>query len=245
MGIFLGIPTRGQVVDGVLQASHRHGCEDLTGIRLVSNSLLTLCFNALWCEALNDRPNTTEFAMLHSDVHPVEEGWLRTLRDERRQTGCDILSAVVPIKDERGISSTAFMDPETGVIRRLTMKEARKLPATFDADAAGFPGQVILPNTGLWICDFAQGWVEEFCFSMADRIVKVDGQWKPQCLGEDWGLGVWAAKRGLKVMATTKIKLFHHGDFAFPDTAWGSWETDKEVRRAFKPLRQLHGALAR
>src|SRR5215471_18433913 len=116
-------------------------------------SLLALSFNALWCRALNlaKAGGLDYFAMLHTDVGP-NNGWLDALVAELDATGLDVLSVVVPIKDPRGVTSTALArddgDP-FGVFTRLTMQEVFRLPETFtSADVGGRP---LLVNTGCWV----------------------------------------------------------------------------------------------
>src|SRR5689334_10761696 len=79
-------------------------------------------FNSLWCKALNsrERDGWTHFAMIHSDVLP-EEWWLDTLLVEMARAHADVLSVVLAIKDNRGVTSTALQDRETLYTHRLTM----------------------------------------------------------------------------------------------------------------------------
>ncbi len=227
--LFVGIPTRGSIATGTFTATHRMDRAPVHCLRTYSTSLLTLCFNNLWCAALNERQHgITDFVMLHDDIAPLEDGWLDTLVEERRRIGADILSCVVPIKDERGYTSTAFLERQSNRMRRLTMTEACKLPATFDARMAGYPECSLLPNTGLWICDFTKPWVEKICFTIRDKIFQgPDGAWLTQCFSEDWDFGVQAAELGLKVAATTAVKLTHRGGFDYPNFApWGTAKED-------------------
>src|SRR5262245_31348797 len=93
-------------------------------ISLHATSLLCQNCNALWAEALNQRrDNGFEwFAMLHSDVDP-EYCWLDRMIDIAEESGADLLSAVIPIKDKRGLTSTAVASPTTpfAPFCRLTM----------------------------------------------------------------------------------------------------------------------------
>ncbi len=68
-------------------------------------SLLALNFNTLWCRALNLRRKrrVDYFAMLHADIEP-EEGWLDALVGELEAHSADVFSAVVPIKEDRGLT---------------------------------------------------------------------------------------------------------------------------------------------
>ena len=67
--------------------------------------------NILFTNALN-RAKDKEidlFAMLHSDVVP-ETGWLDLLIDEMEKHDASLISAVVPLKDKRGISWTHILN---------------------------------------------------------------------------------------------------------------------------------------
>ena len=72
----------------------------------------------------------SHWVLLHSDVVPVEENWILTLKAEMDKVKADVLSAVLPIKDSRGLTSTA-PDTHQWQPRRLTMKEIMDRPATF------------------------------------------------------------------------------------------------------------------
>ncbi len=228
--VFVGLPTRGVMAPGLIEATHHTGMNHKVKAFCVrSTSLLTQCFNTIWAEALNCRP-FTHFVMLHDDIAPAP-GWIDTLLEEKRKSGADILSVCVPIKDERGQVSTSVVDPVTMKLRRLCLKEVHKLPKTFDAAQAGFPGHWLLVNSGCWICDFTRPWVEEVCFQIRDRIRRrEDGRFQAQTWGEDYGFSAWAHQKGLRVCATTAIPLVHFGLHGFPNNApWGTWETDPEM----------------
>lgn len=195
-----------------------------------------MCFNELWCDALNSESGCDIFCMLHDDVVPAK-GWLDVMVDELLSSGADILSAVVPIKDARGLSSTAFMDKTSGMVRRLTMTEAHEL-GTFTAEDAGYPNHHLLINTGLWVCRLGQDWNKELCFTVRDRIIEVNGKYHAQGFSEDWMLGFWASKRGLKTMATTRAKCQHVGMHPYSSGAWGEWKTDISAEMShFEPWR--------
>ncbi len=230
--VFLAVPSRGSLVTGTASALLQTGRTRIYAIRLHVSSLLTVTFNTLWCGALNERKHgVTHFVMLHDDVVPLDSGWLDVLMREYAASGADVLSTVVPIKDDRGLTSTAFLNRSTRRMRRLTMHETVKLPTTFDARAAGHPECVILPNTGLWVCDITQPWAERICFTMSDRNFKdVDGQWKTKCFGEDWGFGVQLAELGKKVSVTRAVNLVHRGSFDYPNmVGFGTLKEDDSV----------------
>ena len=244
MAVFLAIPSRGMLTAGTAMALLKPGRTPIYSARCHCTSLLALCFNTLWCQALNERfgadgtRNFTHFVMLHDDVEPLDSGWLDTLMLEFEASGADILSCVIPIKDDRGLTSTAVMNPDTLEMTRLTMADAHRMPTTFDGEAFnGNANDVILPNTGLFVCRFDVPWIEEIRFTVRDRIFRdANGKYHAQSYGEDWGLGYDAARLGLKVKATRAINLIHKGTFDFPSmVAWGGWDADKDAPAIFDP----------
>ncbi len=189
-------------------------------------SLLATNFNHLLCKARNSRAEGkwTDFGMHHADIS-APPGWLDVMVEEKRRVGADILSVVVPIKDERRLTSTGVVQ-EGGHIRRLTLKEVYQLPETFCADdlwkigigetktnAGPCHTNLVLPmvvNTGLMLVDATQPWFDEWHFSIGDAIQKQpDGTFSPACLPEDWNFSSWANARGLKVYATRKVPVGH------------------------------------
>lgn len=162
-------------------------------------SLLAESFNAHWKTALNmqlaGKP-VLYFAMLHDDIVP-EDFWLDKLLDELERTGADIISAVVPIKDARGLTSIAIDDPDDpwATYRRLTMKEVHGLPETFTAQDclnAGLSGGVLRPlllNTGCWACRMDRPWRHKVHFEIHNAIAFV--------LGKDWPCPTCEGKGGI------------------------------------------------
>lgn len=161
----------------------------------MGGSLLANTFNQAWVRALNmqrEGRDITHFAMLHDDVVPAD-GWLRTLLEDLRNTGADLVSAVIPIKDSRGVTSTAIDDPEDEfqVHRRLTMYEIVRLPKVFSAADLGCPDRKLLVNTGCWCCRFNRPWRYYPHFQIMDRIIfrlkdpetaRQEGKWWAQHL---------------------------------------------------------------
>lgn len=202
-------------------------------LELPPSSLLNHGFNQHWAQAINARDTlgATHFAMLHSDVCP-EPGWLTTLLDELTALDADIVSAVIPIKDERGLTSTAVYQGNPWERRRLTLAEVAELPETFSADDAG--GSLML-NTGLWVCDLRKSWVDEWCFNSLERIVTKNCRRVAEVVPEDWNLSHWLNERGGKLFATSKVSLTHQGSTGFTNgKPWGAWSTDED----FQPLEQ-------
>lgn len=241
--VFVGLPSYGQVSDHALDGLMQSTMADDSGVggwhlKALRQSLLAYCFNSLVCCALNSQAeyHWTHFALHHADIGS-QPGWLDVMVREMNLVGADVLSAVVPIKDGRGVTSTGLRGITSNCVRRLTMKEVHALPETFDHAAAGArDGEVLAINTGLLLFRLDQPWVTEidddgclpWAFNIKDKIRRAgNGKFVPIVWPEDWQFSSWCAKRGLKVFATRKVKLSHYGEAAFHnDHAWGDWETE-------------------
>ena len=47
-------------------------------------------------------------------------------------------------------------------------------------------------------------------------------------LPEDWNFSGWCARKGLRVFATRKVSVGHHGTMCYTnDGPWGAWDTDQ------------------
>ncbi len=198
-----------------------------------STSLLPFTFNNLWTGFLNRRKSDgiTHFAMLHDDVCPVS-GWLDTLLDVLEEHDADAVSAVVPIKDGRGLTSTAVEGVDEWNPRRLTLKEVYDLPETFAEQDVGGP---LLLNTGCWVCRLDRTWCEKVAFRQQDRIVKLpDGTFAPQTKSEDWDFSRQLRLLGCKLLATRKVQLEHERPEYTNTKPWGTWDTDRDA--AFGPV---------
>ncbi len=207
------------------------------------SSLFPDPFNALWANALNLRKKYgfTHFGMLHTDVAPAPL-WVDTLVAELERTGADLIGAVIPIKDQRGLSSTAVDERPTNPwapIRRLTMHEAHQLPETFgNVDV----GAQVLVNTGCWVCRLDRPWCDavdedgayKVFFEVRTRIIhQPDGTAKNQAIPEDWNFSRKVAAEGGVILATRKVLPSHFGDVAYPsDRPWGTEQTDRQNRAA-------------
>lgn len=168
-------------------------------------SLLASSFNGEWCTAWNN-PDTDYWCLVHGDIEP-ESGFLSKLVDELEENNLDVLHVVSPIKDDRGITSTAVgrNDNEWAMVRRLALKELELLPKTFTIehciknlvwkDDTPFADLLdvnytdplcLLPNTGLMLVRRAP-WVHTFPgFTIRDRICQYkDGHiWPPNFSSE-------------------------------------------------------------
>ena len=227
--VFLACPRYGPVAFEAVLAATQATQEHDVALWSHEDSRLPYCFNKLWCGALNTRAthHWTHFAMLHSDVIP-EHGWLDMLIAEQQRVGVQVLAAVIPIKDERGLTSTGVWDVSRGVIR-LTMTEVFELPTTFTRADVLCQDMPLVVNTGCWVCDFTQPWVEQVRFHFSDQIVHVpDGSFEARTLSEDWNFSLQLASLGVSVAATRVVPLTHAGSWSFRnDHAWGNWKHDE------------------
>lgn len=225
------------------------------------SSILPLTFDMAWAEALNRR-NGVEgehgpidyFVMLHSDINP-QKGWLDILVSKCIRYGADIVSALVPIKNEMGLTSTALDQGNLWKPRRLTMTEAMQLPPDFSAETLEHEYNqfgTLLANTGCWIADFSKPWVtatkedpenpantilaNSFHFSNRIRI-DADGRAIAEVIPEDWHFSKdvdnWCMEhegRPAKIYVTRQLQLTHIGEMQYPnDCEWGLWKTDHNV----------------
>lgn len=209
-------------------------------------SLLGRTFSVLWAQALNnvEQGLTTHFGMLHSDV-AASQYWVDTMLDELQEHNADICSAVIPIKDMKGITSTAIANPTNPwqPARRLTMAEILRLPETFDAEdchKAGFNPEhaALLVNTGCWLCSLERPWwygnpanQTALAFRINDKLRRnVQGKLEVATEPEDWCFSREAAQYGAKIIATRKVQVEHHGSISWSNTdVWGQWTHDEET----------------
>ena len=208
-------------------------------VQVQQSSLLAKNCNELWCDALNKRAkhNFKWFAMLHSDVRP-EANWLDKLIELAEEHDADMLSVALPIKDERGLTSTAissFFDKRSASVR-LTQKQLKALPETFNwfdvmenftTDQLKSPGSFLLANTGCMVVRLDKPFSEQLYFTISDRIEQLEGIFKAFVEPEDWFFSRRVQELGGLVMVTTAIKALHVGNMAYKNQGvWGN-ETDK------------------
>lgn len=194
-----------------------------------ASSALTFNFNGLWCQALNRRTalNLDRFLMIHTDIQPLGTDWLDRMLALMDETRADVLSVVSPIKDTNGLTSTA-LDTAAWTPRRLTLREVHALPETFDgAFVREKYGANLLINTGLMLVRLTEPWAQDVCFTIDNRVARIDGQFVPFFEPEDWKFSRWCHARGLKVVATRAIQLRHLGSAMYDNVhAWGTMPVD-------------------
>jgi hypothetical protein len=211
--------------------------EDALRIHIGSeaSSALTFTFNSLWCKALAlyAAGEIDYFAMQHDDVVPPH-GWLDMLHADHLASGADVVAAVAPIKDGRGLCSTAVDDTgDPWRVRRLTMKQVHALPEVFtDADVGG----ELLLNTGLWICKLGPWCLEQnpdgslrFAFTIYNKIIRLpDGTFGVRFISEDWDASRQFRRIGLKLACSRRVVLSHWGSASWSSgNVWG-WDHDQQ-----------------
>jgi predicted O-methyltransferase YrrM len=229
--VFLGMPGYGERTAGAARGFWRSTRRPDSLVRYQYNegSLLAANFNILWCAALNQARSgggVDYFAMQHADIEP-EDYWLDKLIEEMEEKELDVLGVVAPIKDAKGVTSTALARPDGDTWRihcRLTMAEIHRLPPTFTSEDVGHP---LLLNTGLWVCRFDEEWAKKVRFTINDRIAFNGEQYVAQTEPEDWYFSRLCHELGLRIGCTRKIQLDHRGIATFANThVWGTQAFD-------------------
>lgn len=224
-------------------------------------SLAIRCFNRLLCNILNCRrnnPGLTHIAMQHDDICP-EPGWLDVLVAEQDATGADMVSAVVPIKNGCGATSTGIdMEAAPWITRRLTMHEIFELPETFGIEHVPWrlPESQMVVNSGLWVLKLGQWFDDIFpldnptgetrvaglAFQDEARIIQgPDGLYSAEDISEDWHWSRQLLDLGLELVATRKTGLYHERHEFHNRAPWGAWRTDESHA---KYLAGMRGQLA-
>jgi predicted O-methyltransferase YrrM len=193
----------------------------------MDTSACCVSFNYLLLRALeqHDLGNADYFLLWHSDIVP-ENYFLDKLVKIAQEKQAGILAAVVAIKDEKGLTSTAIDEPVGDLpqywrVRRLTMTEVMDLPPTFTHSG-------LLNNTGLMLVDLSQPWVRDIYFHFDDAIITHHGKRLPVVMPEDWMFSRDARKLGCKeIWATREVAADHFGVSSYPNSQrWGTMKTD-------------------
>lgn len=224
--IFVGIPTYKSDMNvgllfPLLQASRKHHLDFANS----DTSATCFSFNKLWIDALElwEAGKITHFLMVHSDIIP-ERYFVDKMMAIMERCGADVLSAIVPIKSNEGLTSTAMEEPwgdedPRWRVRRVTMREAHALPKTWTHDA-------VLLNTGLMLVKMGE-WCKQMHFHFDDAIIMYRGRRIPACFPEDWNFSRDAKKLGAKLYASREVSCTHVGNTGFPNfNPWGTLERD-------------------
>ncbi len=236
--VFVALPHNHRAVDFAASTAFYHPTKKESPIRVSMNDAggpEVLCnHNVLWGMAVDkyEAGEIDAFALIHADIG-AEPGWLSILEDERQKINADVISAVVPIKDDRGLTSTSVDDTgDPWLWRRITFTDIHKMPKTFtDADCGG----PLCLNTGLMLVKFGPWVLKETdgCLDIRFRFehaVRKEANGKRRVLfkPDDWLLSRDFRAAGLKLAATRVVQLNHcGGDFQWSNQAepYG-WPTD-------------------
>lgn len=229
--VHLGIPTYdGRIHEGISNGIFS-ACRTniLQTIQIQAGSWLTANFNTCFAHALNQRANgVTHFCLWHEDVIPQQADWLERMVKIMGDVKADVLSVVIPLKIEYGLTSTALdvgmpdQDPHWRV-KRLTLNEVyNDYPATFTHEK-------LLLNTGMILIDIRKPWVENIWFEFEDKIIKNDqGQFVQRGVPEDWNFSRRARELGASLWATREVLVNHKGGGIWPNSAgWGTMKADE------------------
>lgn len=256
LGVFLACPTYSEEINtGAARAMWLHATQR-DDLRIMtsdkSGSLIPGSCNTLWCSCLNEvkTQSIKWFAMLHADCEP-EAGWLDKLLFLAEEHGADMLSAVVAIKDDRGVTSTAIASDDPGnCLCRLTMQQLHHpdFPTTFDIGACAdaleklpeplrierVPRVGLRLNTGCMVVRMDRPWIgcdpPTVFFDNPYWIEKYNGQWRARDVSEDWRFSEKIQNAGGKLFATKAVKVVHKGLAGFPNShAWGRLANDAPV----------------
>lgn len=206
--VLISVPTHdGRCEVGLAMALLEATKEHRFSVQHCRSSLLAYGFNQLYVNAVRSRPGVTHFAMVHADIVP-EARWLDKMLRLMRAHEADILSAVAPIKDGSGDTSTAFDLP--GGPRRLPLAEIH------EAYDPTFTAPDLLVNTGLMLVDLSWPGADKVWFAIQDKIVwgTSDGP-HVGVLPEDWHFSRMARERGARIWATREVALTHYGTAAY------------------------------
>lgn len=228
--IGIGVPTHNVQLSvstvQALLAAHRSVDGHFVSAQIVGLSLLARCFNTLFTDSY--RRGDDFFVLLHADIgvsppNGANKTWLDIAIERTEQLGAACLSYVSPIKSDAGhTSSGLFVEPgNLWSLRRLTMKQAHKLPRVaisrehvcmilgFDPAKAG----ALMVNTGCIIFNLRDfPWSEWPGFSIEDRIV-----WDPEkqplltTVPEDWNLSAWLHSKNWPYFLSRELTVDHAG----------------------------------
>lgn len=239
--VLLGLPRLGQVeAESALSAYVHATSQHRVKVIQHNSSLLANGFNVLFTAFMND-PSHEYFVLHHADIFVTTPNWLDVMIGQLEEYHGDVIHAVSPIKDSRGLTSTAVGNVEfKWGARRLTLKEAHLLPVTFDTEdvlrlpGPWLPNSHLLPNTAVLVIK-RRNWIYEFPgFCITDGIVKSEGTYSPVVEPEDWAFGRWCAANFVRVLGTTAVELEHYGRVPFVNKAsWGHWSVDEAFCNGF------------
>ena len=232
------------------QNSKRRPCT----VSVFTSSALCLGFNNLWCQALCSRlsHNIELSVMFHADIVPSAY-CIDTMLDVMEETGASVVSVASPIKDDRGIFSTAIDDPNDpwAPLFRVTAAQLAELPDVFTAADLGHPDKALLVNTGCWLAKITEPWARQFAlerdstgqsgFNTLDCIEEDEnGRLFPRFQPEDWRFSRWLHRHKIPYVCTKRVVLTHVGSYRFRnDQVWGQERDHLSKETPAKALGEL------
>lgn len=217
--IMIGIPAYSRHID-VATAANIHSAGMPVSYHIEISSLLARCFNTLLCNAYNlrEQHGFTHFCLMHADIEVTTDGWAVKMLDEMRHMELGALSAVVPIKQQDGATSTALdVTPEKDDVTILYMHDLFRMPETITGEDTKhlFGNEGLLINTGLMMLDMSKIDPTRQSFHIMDQIIRVDGKYYPRGCPEDWHISRMFRRDGIRYGATRKITVKHWGHHAY------------------------------
>jgi hypothetical protein len=227
-------------IKAAVEGSRQHKCGfDFSGNGFDDQDIL-------WATALERarKGEITHYVQIHSDIG-IEAGGIDVLIEECERLDADLVSAVVPLKDFRNVTSTAVSLPGDcwGGYRRVAGKELPSLPRTFNAADVGYEGFPLLVNTGFFVADLRKPIFQteengaaaiEMNFPRKTYLTK-DG-WRYQRESEDWHFSRCLHRLGARYFATWLPEVRHYnGSIPFVNRpTWGREDHDEETRNLWE-----------
>jgi hypothetical protein len=198
-------------------------------------------FNIAFCEAYNERKAAgyTHWGLHHDDI-TAQPDFIDVIVSEMDRVGADVLSCVIAVGDERGLTSTGIHMPGAWNARRLTLTEVYELPKTFSIDDTPWAGTefTLAVNTGLFLARFDRPWVERFTGFSTNTTLMFDrdsDKRYPCVFPEDFAFAAWCAGEGLKVFATRAVEVTHRKPEELTNARpWGTWSCDRECAEIYR-----------
>jgi hypothetical protein len=216
MRVYLSLPSYDQRYWGNTMMSVLHcGSKDMDGEVCpdpISGSLLPRVFNEALGRAVVRGYDI--FCMLHADL-AAEPGWLVKMLRVAKETDADVLSAVVPVKDERHLTSTA-VHTSMEQYRKLSLDECHQQCSTsFDIDdphLQAMGATSLLLNTGLMLMRLDRPWLKQWDgFQIRSRIIWGGDETVIDTTGEDWDMSEQLNALQCRLVATTAVRVHHFG----------------------------------
>ena len=187
------------------------------GINLLTGSCLCNNFNMLMVEAV--RSEFDYLVILHDDVGCLSKDWLKTMLDVLKESGCVACCPVFRIKDFRSLTvSTVLKDnnPEDYFFfNKMNLQDCNKE----GGEKGWFFADLI--NTGCILIDLKHEVLKKWKDSEGDNTVwfhmehKITPEGECVYFPEDYRFSRKIREYGGKVVAITKIKTEHIGEYSY------------------------------